>query len=75
MCQLEFMTEVLSDYCTVEKLPFMSASDILALYHSILTESQREWLRNYIEIWDVIQENENQSYGSVDARPIFLTSI
>lgn len=71
MCQLEFMTEVLSDYCTIEKLPFMSASDILVMYRSILTESQREWLRNYIEIWDIIQENENQSTGSVDARPIF----
>ena len=71
MCQLEFMTEVLSDYCTIEKLPFMSASDILVMYRSILTESQREWLRNYIEIWDIIEENENQSNGSVDARPIF----
>lgn len=71
MCQLEFMTEVLSDYCTIEKLPFMSASDILVMYRSILTESQREWLRNYIEIWDIIQENENQSEQNVDARPIF----
>ena len=49
----------------------MSASDILVMYRSILTESQREWLRNYIEIWDIIEENENQSNGSVDARPIF----
>tara|TARA_S200000501_G_scaffold16921_1_gene15193 strand:+ start:3223 stop:3447 length:225 start_codon:yes stop_codon:yes gene_type:complete len=71
MCQLEFMTEVLSDYCVVENLPFMSASDILVMYRSILTESQREWLRNYIEIWDIIQENENQSEQNVDARPIF----
>ena len=55
MTQLEFLTEVLSDYCYNEQLPFMSASDILVTYKATLSVSQREWLRNYIIVWDIIQ--------------------
>ncbi|BCU95924.1 MAG: hypothetical protein CM15mV10_3130 [uncultured marine virus] len=59
MTQLEFLTEVLSDYCYNEQLPFMSASDILVTYKATLSVSQREWLRNYIIVWDIIQENDS----------------
>ena len=59
MTQLEFLTEVLSDYCYNEQLPFMSASDTLVTYKATLSVSQREWLRNYIIVWDIIQENDS----------------
>ena len=42
MTQLEFLTEVLSDYCYNEQLPFMSASDILVTYKATLSVSQRD---------------------------------
>ena len=53
--QLDFLSEVLQDFCLQYNLPEQSADDIL--YGSSgdeLTEYQKEWLRNYIEIWDTI---------------------
>ena len=53
--QLDFLSEVLQDFCLQYNLELQSADDIL--YGSSgdeLTEYQKEWLRNYIEIWDTI---------------------
>ena len=55
MNNLDCLSEVLEDFCTKYNLEFMSADDIL--YGSSdgeLTNYQREWLRNYISIWDTI---------------------
>mgnify|MGYP001240744463 CR=1 FL=1 len=55
----DLLSNVLEDFCTKNDLPLMSADDIL--YHSPtggesdqLSEYQRDWLRNYISIWDTI---------------------
>ena len=53
--QLDFLSEVLQDFCLQYNLELHSADDIL--YGSSgdeLTEYQKEWLRNYIEVWDTI---------------------
>ena len=53
--QLDCLSEVLEDFCTKYNLEFMSADDIL--YGSSddeLTDYQKDWLRNYISIWDTI---------------------
>ena len=53
--QLDFLSEVLQDFCLQYNLELHSADDIL--YGSSgdeLTEYQKEWLRNYIEMWDTI---------------------
>ena len=53
--QLDFLSEVLEDFCIKYNFEYMSADDIL--YGSSgdeLTEYQKEWLRNYIEVWDII---------------------
>ena len=53
--QLDLLTEVLGDFCTKYDLEFMSADDIL--YGSPdgeLTDYQKDWLKNYISIWDTI---------------------
>ena len=53
--QLDLLSDVLEDFCTKHNIEFMSADDIL--YGSSdgeLTNYQREWLRNYISIWDTI---------------------
>ena len=53
--QLDLLSEVLGDFCTKYDLEFMSADDIL--YGSSdgeLTDYQKDWLKNYISIWDTI---------------------
>ena len=56
---LEFLSEVLEDFCTKYDLPFISADDILYSDGTNdgdkLTSYQRDWLRNYINVWDTIQ--------------------
>ena len=53
--QLDCLSEVLEDFCINYIFEYMSADDIL--YGSSddeLTEYQRDWLTNYISIWDTI---------------------
>ena len=52
------MTELLSIWCTSEKLELICASDLL--YGSYdLTPSQNDWLENYIMLWDLIEGGES----------------
>ena len=53
--QLDCLSDILEDFCTKYNLELHSADDIL--YGSSgdeLTDYQKDWLRNYIEIWDTI---------------------
>ena len=53
--QLDLLSDCLEDFCTKHNLELMSADDIL--YGSSdgeLTNYQKDWLRNYIEVWDTI---------------------
>ena len=52
--QLDLLSDVLEDFCTKYDLPEMSADDILYGYEDKLSDYQRDWLRNYISIWDTI---------------------
>ncbi len=53
--QLDTLSEVLEDFCTKHDLELHSADDILyGCDGDDLTEYQKEWLSNYIEIWDTI---------------------
>ena len=52
--QLDFLTEVLQDFCELHHLECMSADDILYGDDNKLTLYEREWLSNYISIWDTI---------------------
>ena len=52
--QLDFLSEVLQDFCEKYNLECMSADDILYTDNNQLSEYQREWLSNYISIWDTI---------------------
>ena len=61
---LDFLSDVLRDYCTLHDLPFISADDLL--YESDnnsdmdcytkLTSEQQDWLSCYIRVWDIIQQ-------------------
>ena len=53
--QLDFLSDVLEEFCLKYNLELMSADDIL--YGSSddeLTDYQKEWLTNYISIWNTI---------------------
>ena len=53
--QLDQLSEVLEDFCTKHNLELMSADDILyGSSDNQLTDYQKDWLRNYISIWDTI---------------------
>ena len=55
MTTLVMLSDVLHDFCVKQGLEFMSADDIL-FSDLDLTEYQKQWLRSYIETWDIIQE-------------------
>ena len=65
MKRLDFLSNVLFDYCTLHNLDYMSADDLL--YESInngeadcytkLTSEQEDWLSCYIKVWDLAQEH------------------
>ena len=59
--QLDFLSEVLQDFCDLHNLEYMSADDILFTDDNKLTLYEREWLSNYISIWDTISNLEVQS--------------
>ena len=63
MNSLDFLSNVLQDYCNLHDLPFISADELLYESdtqsmdcHTKLTSEQQDWLSNYITVWDIIQE-------------------
>ena len=64
MNTLDFLSNVLRDYCTLHDLEYISADDLLyesfhykdADCHKKLTSEQEDWLSCYIRVWDIIQK-------------------
>ena len=52
--QLDLLSDCLEDFCTKHHLEFISADDLLYGSYDKLTNYQKDWLRNYIEVWDII---------------------
>ena len=60
--KLDFLSDVLGDFCEQQELPFMSADDILyGDLRDSLTAYSINWLEKYIQVWDIIQEEEVNS--------------
>ena len=65
MNALNFLSNVLQDYCTLHDLPYISADDLLyesihykdADCHTKLTLEQQDWVSCYIKVWDITQEH------------------
>ena len=62
---LDFLSNVLQDYCNLHDLPFISADDLLYESdtqtmdcHTKLTSEQEDWLSCYIRVWDVVVKLE-----------------
>ena len=54
--KLNFLSDVLEDFCIKNGIEFMSADDILYTDTS-LTTYQKDWLRLYIKTWEIIEQN------------------
>ena len=67
MNALDFLSNVLQDFCNLHDLPFISADDLL--YESDnnsdmdcyvkLTSEQEDWLSCYINVWDTVVNQED----------------
>ena len=67
MNRLDFLSNVLQDFCNLHDLPFISADELL--YESDnnsdkdcytkLTSEQQDWLSCYINVWDTIVDQED----------------
>ena len=65
MNRLDFLSNVLQDYCNLHDLPFISADELLYESntqsmdcHVKLTSEQEDWLSCYINVWDLIVNQE-----------------
>ena len=66
MDRLNFLSNVLQDYCNLHDLPFISADELLYESdtqsmdcHTKLTSEQQDWLSCYINVWDTIVNQED----------------
>ena len=57
--QLDCLSEVLEDFCTKYNLEFMSADDLLYDADNQLSKYQKDWLTQYIKVWDVVITQED----------------
>ena len=66
MDRLNFLSNVLQDYCNLHDLPFISADELLYESdtqsmdcHTKLTSEQEDWLSCYINVWDTVVNQED----------------
>ena len=55
---LQFLTIVLDNFCNCNGLEMASADDLLYDADNNLTKYQKQWLTQYIKVWDVIINEE-----------------
>ena len=48
------LTQNLKEWCKAENIKYQSADDLL--HSEDLTESQKQWVMDYIKIWDLIND-------------------
>ena len=56
---LQFLTIVLDNFCNCNGLEMASADDLLYYADNQLSKYQKQWLTQYIKVWDVIIEEED----------------
>ena len=56
---LQFMTIVLDNFCNCNGLEMASADDLLYDADNQLSKYQKDWLTQYIKVWDVIINEED----------------
>jgi hypothetical protein len=57
--QIDLLSELLQVWCKDNNLPHKSADDLLLDDTIDKTVQQKEWLRDFIELWDTTMREEN----------------
>ena len=52
---IEYLTSLHKDYCKRQGLEALSADDLLATAE--LNEAQKQWLKEFSRIWQIVQEH------------------
>tara|TARA_B100000427_G_scaffold74796_2_gene60870 strand:+ start:124 stop:303 length:180 start_codon:yes stop_codon:yes gene_type:complete len=55
---LNSLSDLLETWCKSQDLEFLSADDLYISCYQQLTIEQRNWLTDYIELWDKTQQFE-----------------
>ncbi len=61
--QLDFLSEVLHDFCKLHSIEFASADDILYNSDNNLSQYEKDWLTHYISVWDSISSFKMGKYA------------
>ena len=61
--QLDFLSEVLHDFCKLHSIEFASADDILYGSDNNLSQYEKDWLTYYISVWDSISSFKMGKYA------------
>ena len=56
---LQYLTIVLDNFCNCNGLEMASADDLLYDADNQLSKYQKQWLTQYIKVWDIIIEQED----------------
>ena len=56
---LQFLTIVLDNFCNSNGLEVASADDLLYDADNQLSKYQKDWLTQYIKVWDIIINEED----------------
>ena len=56
---LQFLTIVLDNFCNCNGLEIASADDLLYDADNQLSKYQKQWLTQYIKVWDIIINEED----------------
>ena len=56
---LQFLTIVLDNFCNCNGIEIASADDLLYDADNQLSKYQKQWLTQYIKVWDVIINEED----------------
>ena len=57
--KIDLLSELLQVWCKDNNLPYRSADDLLIDDTVDKTVQQKEWLRDFIELWDTTMKEEN----------------
>ena len=62
--KIDHLSKILKEFCTENKLPYLSADDLLHDKTIIKTQQQTMWLFHYCQWWDECINNPHDIWGN-----------
>tara|TARA_S200000501_G_scaffold56601_1_gene46770 strand:+ start:757 stop:951 length:195 start_codon:yes stop_codon:yes gene_type:complete len=57
---INFLADIYDNWCDDQRLPLMDASDLLVADTNgevYLQDHHKEWIHNFIDLWDIVEQN------------------